>query len=102
VVCDIRLGHGGNRGCFPQVRPTSRCRPPGRFCLERRDGGRVDDLVRTYAVEWGLKPAETTAYLCGHPSMSENGQGILARPGWQKGSMFEEVYFILGKEAGAE
>ena len=34
--------------------------------------------------------------------MCENGQAILARPGWQKGSMFEEVYFILGKEAGAE
>jgi hypothetical protein len=32
--------------------------------------------------------------------MCENGQGILA--GWQKGSMFEEVYFIPGKEATAE
>ena len=29
-------------------------------------------------------------------------QGILARAGWQKGSVFEEVYFIPGKEAGAE
>jgi len=64
--------------------------------------GRVDDLVRRYIAEWGLKPAETTGYLCGHPSMCENGQGILARAGWQKGSTFEEVYFIPGKEAGAE
>ena len=31
-----------------------------------------------------------------------NGQGILKRAGWQKGSMFEEVYFIPGKEAAAE
>jgi ferredoxin--NADP+ reductase len=64
--------------------------------------GRVDDLVRRYISEWRLKPADTTGYLCGHPSMCENGQGILARAGWQKGSMFVEVYFIPGKEAGAE
>ncbi len=40
--------------------------------------------------------------LLGHPSMCENGQGILTFAGWQKGSMFEEVYFIPGKEAAAE
>jgi ferredoxin/flavodoxin---NADP+ reductase len=64
--------------------------------------GRVDDLVRRYVADWGLKPADTTGYLCGHPSMCENGQGILSRAGWQKGSTFEEVYFIPGKEAAAE
>jgi ferredoxin--NADP+ reductase len=64
--------------------------------------GRVDDLVRKYVADWGLKPADTTGYLCGHPSMCENGQGILSRAGWQKSSVFEEVYFIPGKEAGAE
>jgi hypothetical protein len=36
------------------------------------------------------------------PSMCENGQGILQRAGWQKGSMVEEVYFIPAKEATAE
>jgi ferredoxin--NADP+ reductase len=61
--------------------------------------GRVDDLIRKYADEWGLRPGNTTGYLCGHPSMCENGRGILSRAGWQKGSMFEEVYFIPGKEA---
>jgi ferredoxin/flavodoxin---NADP+ reductase len=60
--------------------------------------GRVDDLIRKYVDDWGLKPAETTAYLCGHPSMCENGLGILSRAGWQKGSIFEEVYFVPGKE----
>jgi len=60
--------------------------------------GRVDDLIRHYVSEWDLKPAETTGYLCGHPNMIENGRGILQRAGWQKGSMFEEVYFIPGKE----
>ena len=64
--------------------------------------GRVDDLIREYADHWGLRPDATTAYLCGHPSMCENGLGILSRAGWQKGSIFEEVYFIPGKEAGAE
>ncbi|HYL62217.1 MAG TPA: ferredoxin--NADP reductase, partial [Candidatus Methylomirabilis sp.] len=63
--------------------------------------GRVDDLVRLYINEWDLKPADTTGYLCGHPNMCENGQGILSRAGWQKGSIFEEVYFVPGKEAGA-
>ena len=63
--------------------------------------GRVDDLVRRYTYEWGLRPETTTGYLCGHPSMCENGLGILSRAGWQKGSIFEEVYFIPGKEAGA-
>jgi ferredoxin/flavodoxin---NADP+ reductase len=60
--------------------------------------GRVDDLIRKYVSDWGLKPAETTGYLCGHPNMIENGRGILQRAGWLKGSMFEEVYFIPGKE----
>jgi len=58
----------------------------------------VDDLVRHYATEWGLKAAETTGYLCGHPNMVENCRGILQRGGWQKGSMFEEVYFQPAKE----
>lgn len=60
--------------------------------------GRVDDLVRHYTTQWGLKPTETTGYLCGHPNMVENCRGILQRAGWQKGSMFEEVYFQPAKE----
>jgi len=60
--------------------------------------GRVDDLVRQYATEWGLKAADTTGYLCGHPNMVENCRGILQRAGWKKGSMFEEVYFQPPKE----
>lgn len=64
--------------------------------------GRVDDVIRKYTNLWDLEPAATTAYLCGHPSMIENGRGILQRAGWAKGSMFEEVYFIPGKEVGVE
>jgi ferredoxin/flavodoxin---NADP+ reductase len=70
----------------------------------RGETGRVDDLIRKYVSAWDLRPEETTGYLCGHPSMVENGRGILQRAGWKKGSMFEEIYFIPGdtKEEHAE
>jgi ferredoxin--NADP+ reductase len=58
--------------------------------------GRVDDLIRKLMDVWNLKPAETTAYLCGHPSMVENGRGILLRAGWKKDSLQDEAYFPLG------
>lgn len=64
----------------------------------RGETGRVDDLVRKYADLWNLNPADTTGYLCGHPNMVENCRGILQRAGWQKGTMFEEVYFQPAKE----
>lgn len=60
--------------------------------------GRVDDLIRKYVDVWNLKPEDTTAYLCGHPNMVENGRGILERAGWNKKGMQDEVYFIPGKE----
>jgi ferredoxin--NADP+ reductase len=60
--------------------------------------GRVDDLVRKYTDTWGLTPANTSAYLCGHPSMIENTKGILKRRGWEKGAIKEEAFFIPGKE----
>ena len=65
--------------------------------------GRVDDLIRKYADEWGLRPDETTGYLCGHPTMVENGRGILERAGWKKVAVFEEIYFhpAKGESAGA-
>ena len=62
------------------------------------DTGRVEDLIRKVVGDWNLKPDDTTAYLCGHPNMIENGRGILTRAGWKKGSMFEEVYFQPAKE----
>src|SRR6267142_4664252 len=59
--------------------------------------GRVDDVVQQCIAEWRLKSEETSGYLCGHPNMVENCREILQRAGWQKGSMFEEVYFQLAK-----
>jgi ferredoxin/flavodoxin---NADP+ reductase len=57
--------------------------------------GRVDELIRKYTDVWNLNPDETTGYLCGHPSMVENGRGILYRAGWKKEAVQEEVYFPL-------
>jgi ferredoxin--NADP+ reductase len=59
--------------------------------------GRVDDLIRKYAEVWGLNPEDTTAYMCGHPSMLENGRGILQRAGWKKDAIQDEAYFQPGK-----
>ena len=59
--------------------------------------GRVDDLIRKLTDVWNLRPEDTTTYLCGHPSMVENGRGILLRAGWKKEAMQDEVYFPPGK-----
>ena len=56
--------------------------------------GRVDDLIRKYTHLWQLTPETTSAYLCGHPKMIENGSGILARAGWSKEHIKEEIYFV--------
>jgi ferredoxin--NADP+ reductase len=64
--------------------------------------GRVDDLLRKYADEWALRAEETTGYLCGHPTMVENGRGILHRAGWKKDAVFEEIYFQQARGAQPE
>ncbi len=56
--------------------------------------GRVDDLIRKYADNWGLNATIATAYLCGHPEMIDHGKAILRRRGWQKDALKEEVYFV--------
>jgi len=58
--------------------------------------GRVDDLIRKYIEVWNLSPADTTAYLCGHPGMVETGRGMLSRAGWKKDAIQDEVYFQPG------
>ena len=63
--------------------------------------GRVDDLLRKYADSWGLTPGNTSAYLCGHPSMIENTKGILQRRGWENEAVKEEAFFVPGKELAA-
>ena len=65
------------------------------------ESGRVDDLIRKYADQWELRAAETTGYLCGHPTMVANARGILQRAGWKKEAVFEEIYFQEAKSGSA-
>lgn len=67
-----------------------------RFVEDRSWGGetgRVDDIIRKHADGWRLSPADTTAYLCGHPSMVENGTRILERAGFPGKSLKQEAYW---------
>ena len=60
----------------------------------RGETGRVEDIIRKYAYQWKLEPADTTGYLCGHPQMIELGRGVLLRGGYLKEALREEVYWI--------
>ncbi len=59
--------------------------------------GRIEDLARKYIDSLALEPANTTAYLCGHPQMIENCKGILQRRGFSKEHVREEIYWIPAK-----
>lgn len=61
--------------------------------------GRAEDILRKYSDQWGLSDADTTAYLCGHPQMLENGLGILQRRGFDKKSIKSEAYWVPAKES---
>jgi ferredoxin/flavodoxin---NADP+ reductase len=63
--------------------------------------GRVEDLVRKYADSWGLTPGNTTVYLCGHPGMIENVQGIVRRRGWKEDAVKKEAFFVVGSDDAA-
>jgi ferredoxin--NADP+ reductase len=63
----------------------------------RGELGRVDELIRKYADQWGCTSANSIAYLCGHPEMVEHGKGILKRIGFQKENLKEEIYWVPGK-----
>jgi ferredoxin--NADP+ reductase len=59
--------------------------------------GRVDDILRKHADQWGLTPQDTIAYVCGHPEMIEHAKGILKRAGFPKEALREEVYWVPSK-----
>ena len=56
--------------------------------------GRCEDVLRKYSDQFELDPADTTAYLCGHPEMIEKAKGILQRRGFAKESLREEQYWV--------
>jgi ferredoxin--NADP+ reductase len=61
--------------------------------------GRVDDLLRKYTDKWNLAPENTKVYLCGHPGMIENANGIVKRHGWQENSIKKEAFFVPRDES---
>ncbi|HLX83677.1 MAG TPA: FAD-binding oxidoreductase [Terriglobales bacterium] len=63
----------------------------------RGEVGRVDELIRKYADQWGCTGSNSVGYLCGHPDMIEHGKGILKRAGFKKENLKEEVYWIPSK-----
>ena len=63
--------------------------------------GRVDELIRKYADQWGVTGENGVGYLCGHPEMIEHGKGILKRIGFVKEFLREEIYWIPSKEPAA-
>jgi ferredoxin--NADP+ reductase len=65
------------------------------------ENGRVEDVIRKYADRWKCEPGNTSAYLCGHPQMIANAKGVLARHGFKKDEVREEVYWIPPKESAA-
>jgi ferredoxin--NADP+ reductase len=60
--------------------------------------GRAEDVLRKYLDSSGFEPSNTTIYLCGHPQMIENSNGILMRRGFAKESIRQEVYWVPKKE----
>ena len=64
----------------------------------RGEVGRAEDILRKYLDRFGLGPATTTAYACGHPQMIENAKAILARRGFPKEYIREEGYWVPKKE----
>ena len=61
--------------------------------------GRVDDLIRKYADQWGCTGQNSMGYLCGHPEMVEHAKGIMKRIGFQKENLKEEIYWVPTKGA---
>ena len=60
--------------------------------------GRAEDVLRKYLDSFGCRPSDSTVYLCGHPDMIKNAQGILVRCGFLKEYIREEIYWVPKKE----
>lgn len=61
--------------------------------------GRVEDVVRKYADLFALDHGNSVGYVCGHPQMIANVQGILERARFLKDQIREEEYFSLHEAA---
>jgi len=59
--------------------------------------GRAEDVARKHADAFGATPANSVAYLCGHPEMIATVRGIMRRRGYDTKDVREELYFQPGK-----
>lgn len=55
--------------------------------------GRADDVLRKHLARIDAPVPDITAYLCGHPGMIENAEGMLRRARFEKEQIKTEVYF---------
>jgi NAD(P)H-flavin reductase len=69
----------------PNVRFVATCSRPAdpRNAGWRGQVGRVNTIVESYVREWGLEPAATCIYACGHPQMIEDVRARYAGTGFQ-------------------
>ncbi len=54
--------------------------------------GRAEDVARKHLDGLGFTAADTTAYACGNAHMIEHAKGILARAGFSKEAIRQELY----------
>jgi ferredoxin--NADP+ reductase len=55
--------------------------------------GRVEDVLRKYADQAGLRPGHGGVFLCGNPGMITNSRGIMRRHGFDDKAIREEQYW---------
>src|SRR5262249_42588035 len=55
--------------------------------------GRVEDVVRKYADQFGFNHTNSVAYSCGNPQMIQTVKSILDRAAFPKEHIKEEKYF---------
>ncbi len=55
--------------------------------------GRVEDVVRKYADEAGIRPGNGGIFLCGHPGMISGARAIMRRGGFDDKAIREEQYW---------
>jgi ferredoxin-NADP reductase len=69
-------------GTFTFVSTVSRPNDP-RNAGWKGEGGRANALVDKYAAQWGLTPANTLVYACGHPGMIEDVKARMMPKGFK-------------------
>lgn len=83
------LSHGG---WFTYIPTVSR---PWAEPSWKGETGRIEDVLRKHADQFGFDHTNSVAYACGHPQMVANVKAILARARFRKDQIKEEKYFSL-------